>query len=173
MKHLKTFESFLNDAANESTLEISGNAYDMWNDKKVQRELQDIKIKIVGDMKGVMTLSGDKEELNKVRAIFGIKESVVKESYKQIPYNVKVAGKYEVLVGRYPTVSATVTVAGFERQNDDSDSLYLDDSDEFKPMFGGFIVKNSDMKKLEKGITVNAVTSKDNKDAKITRIGDL
>ena len=77
---LKAYE--LNEAANESTLEISGNAYAMWNDKKVQRELRDIKIKIVGDMKGVMTLSGDKEELNKVRAIFGIKESVVNEASK-------------------------------------------------------------------------------------------
>lgn len=70
MKYFTASES-----VSESTLEISGNAYDMWNDKKVQRELQDVKIKIVGDMKGVLTLSGDEKELNKVRAIFGIKES--------------------------------------------------------------------------------------------------
>jgi len=70
MKYFTTSES-----VSESTLEISGNAYDMWNDKKVQRELQDVKIKIVGDMKGILTLSGDERELNKVRAIFGIKES--------------------------------------------------------------------------------------------------
>jgi len=72
MKHTQTFKEFLN----ESTLEISGNAYTMWNDKKIQRELDPLKFKIVGDMKGVMTLSGNEEELNKVKAIFGIKESV-------------------------------------------------------------------------------------------------
>jgi hypothetical protein len=100
-------------------------------------------------------------------------ENFITESYKRVSSTTKIAGKYKVLVGKYPTVSATVTVAGFERQSDDSDSLYLDDSDEFKPMFGGFIVKNSDMKKLEKGIEVIATLSNDGTNAKIKRIGDL
>lgn len=97
-------------------------------------------------------------------------ESFINEAYKQIPYNVKIAGKYEVMIDG-KTLNATV--AGFERQNDDSDSLYLMDSDELKPMYGSFIVKNSDMFKLQKGTKVNAKTSKGDKDIKIKRIGDL
>lgn len=98
MKHIHTFSSFLNEAANESTLEISGNAYAMWNDKKIQRELDPLKFKIVGDMKGVMTLSGDKEELNKVRVIFGIKESVVNEGVNEslLKENFKVKGSLDM-----------------------------------------------------------------------------
>ena len=63
------------DILDEATLEIKGHAYNMWNDKQVQKELKDINIEIVGQMNGVMTISGDKPELDKVRAIFGIKES--------------------------------------------------------------------------------------------------
>ena len=63
------------DVLDEATLEIKGHAYNMWNDKQVQKELKDINIEIVGQMNGVMTISGDKPELDKVRAIFGIKES--------------------------------------------------------------------------------------------------
>ena len=70
-------EDWNEDEVTESTLDITGHAYNMWNDKKVQRELRDIDIKIVGDMKGVMTISGNDKELDKVRAIFGIKESVM------------------------------------------------------------------------------------------------
>jgi len=51
---------------------------------------------------------------------------------------------------------AIVRVAGFERHDDSNDSLYLMDDDKSKPIFGSFIVKNSDMPKLQKGIIVNA-----------------
>jgi len=47
------------------------------------------------------------------------------------------------------------------------------DDDPLKAEHGSFIVKNSDMIKLSKGATVNAVCSKHNKPAKIKRIGDL
>jgi hypothetical protein len=63
------------DVLDEDTLEISGHPYSIWNDKKIQRELNPLKFEIVGQMNGVMTLSGDKKELDKVRAIFGLKES--------------------------------------------------------------------------------------------------
>ena len=97
-------------------------------------------------------------------------DQFITEAYKSIPYNVKIAGKYEVMIDGK---KENTTVAGFERQNDDSDSLYLMDSDPLKPTIGGFIVKNSDMFKLEKGTTVKAVTSKSNQDVKIKRIGNL
>lgn len=57
----------------EATLEIKGHAYNIWNDKQVQKELKDINIKIIGQMNGVMTISGDASEIEKVKAIFGIK----------------------------------------------------------------------------------------------------
>ena len=46
---------------NEETLSISGHAYNIWNDKKIQRELNPLKFEIVGQTNGVMTLSGDKK----------------------------------------------------------------------------------------------------------------
>jgi hypothetical protein len=61
------------DTLDEATLEIKGHAYNMWNDKQVQRELKDINIEIIGQMNGVMTISGDKSEIDKVKTIFGIK----------------------------------------------------------------------------------------------------
>jgi hypothetical protein len=97
-------------------------------------------------------------------------ESFINEAYRQVPYNAKISGKYEITIDGKNLVT---NVAGFERQNDDSDSLYFMDDDPLKAEHGSFIVKNSDMIKLSKGATVNAVCSKHNKPAKIKRIGDL
>lgn len=94
----------------------------------------------------------------------------VSESYKNIPYNVKIAGEYEIMINGKKEFTR---VAGFERQNDDSDSLYLMDEDPLKKSLGSFIVKNKDMFKLEKGTTVKAVTTKTSEDIKIKRIGNL
>ena len=66
----------INEAVNESTvnegfsnLKISGPAYDLWNDRKVQRKLRGVKIRIVGDMDGVLTVRGNDNELKKVKDI--------------------------------------------------------------------------------------------------------
>lgn len=76
MKHIHTFESFLNESKiNESTIKISGQAYNMWNDKKIQRQLNDVKIKIIGNIDGILTITGDEKELDKVKAIFDLDES--------------------------------------------------------------------------------------------------
>lgn len=92
------------------------------------------------------------------------------EAYKAIPYNVKISGEYEITInGKI----VTTKVAGFERENDDSDLLYLMDSDPLKAEHGSFIVKNSDMPKLQKGILVKAVCSKHSTPATLKRIGDL
>lgn len=75
MKHIKLFEQYIAESmVNEETLSITGRAFSIWNDKKIQRELNPLKFKIVGNLNGVMTLSGDKKELDKVRDIFGLKE---------------------------------------------------------------------------------------------------
>lgn len=99
-------------------------------------------------------------------------EEFINEAYKNIPYDMKIAGNYEVIIGKNPSIKANVRVAGFEREDNDSDSLYLMDGDKFKEKFGSFIVKNSDMPKLQKGINVKATTSS-GEDATIKRIGDL
>ena len=94
-------------------------------------------------------------------------ESFINEAYKQVPYNKKVTGTYEVTCGSEKT---EVSVAGFERENDDSDSLYLMDNDAMKSKWGGLIVKNSEMPKLEKGGIHNAIISKTKETCKIRKI---
>ena len=94
----------------------------------------------------------------------------INESYKQIPYNMKISGKFEITInGKLHNTN----IAGFERQDDDNDSLYLMDEDPLKAEHGSFIVKNSDMPKLSKGISVKAVCTKHNTQATLKRIGDL
>ena len=73
-------ETFVNDKLDESTLKISGPAYDWWNDRDVQKKLNNIKIRIVGDIGGVLTIAGSDEELQKVKSLFGLNESVVTEA---------------------------------------------------------------------------------------------
>jgi hypothetical protein len=97
-------------------------------------------------------------------------EDFINKAYKDIPHNVKIAGKYEITIDG-KTVSTSV--AGFERENDDSDSLYFMDEDKLRDTIGTLIVKNSDMPKLQKGTTVKAIGSKNNKEVKIKRIGDI
>ena len=63
----------------EGKLKISGAAYDLWDEKEVQRKLKGVKIKIVGDIGGVATISGSDDELQKVKDILGLNESVVNE----------------------------------------------------------------------------------------------
>jgi DNA-directed RNA polymerase beta subunit len=92
------------------------------------------------------------------------------EAYKQVPYNVKIAGKYEITINGE---AVKTSIAGFERENDDSDSLYLMDEDPLKAEHGSFIVKNSDMPKLQKGTVVKAMCSNHGVPATLKRIGDL
>jgi len=97
-------------------------------------------------------------------------ESFLNEAYKTISYNTKISGKFEVTIDgkKYET-----QVAGFEREGDDTDSLYLMDEDPLKAEHGGFIVKNSDMSKLSKGAIVKGNCSKHGKVVSLKRIGDL
>lgn len=97
-------------------------------------------------------------------------ERFINEAYKQIPYNVKISGEYEISIDGKIVVTK---VAGFERQSDDSDLLYLMDSDLLKAEHGGFIVKNSDMQKLQRGTVVKATCSKHGTPATLKRIGDI
>ena len=97
-------------------------------------------------------------------------ESFMNEAYKPIPATMKISGKFVVTIGgqKFDT-----KVAGFERENDNSDALYLMDEDPLKAKHGSFIVMNSDMPKLSKGQEVNAVTTKDGQKVKLKRVDDL
>jgi hypothetical protein len=97
-------------------------------------------------------------------------EDFLNETYRAVPGTVKIAGQYEITIG---SKIETTRVAGFERQDDDSDSLYFMDEDPLRDTLGSLIVKNSDMFKLEKGAAVKAKGTKDGKEVKIKRIGDL
>jgi hypothetical protein len=97
-------------------------------------------------------------------------ENFLNEAYRNIPGNVKISGQYEITIG---SKIETTQVAGFERQDDDNDSLYFMDEDPLRDTLGSLIVKNSDMFKLERGTVIKAKTTKDNKEVKIKRIGDL
>lgn len=94
-------------------------------------------------------------------------KSFLSEAYTPVAYNKKVTGVYEVTCGSKKT---EVKVAGFEREGDDTDSLYLMDSDPMKPEWGGLIVKNSDTHKLEKGGIIQATISKTKEACKIRQI---
>jgi hypothetical protein len=96
-------------------------------------------------------------------------EQFVNEAYKPVPYNVKIAGVYKVDDGDAKFI---VKVAGFERQGDDTDALYLMDSDPHKAALGSIIVKNKQMMTLSKGKSVYAQTTTGN-DVKIERVSDL
>ena len=82
----------------EGKLKISGAAYDFWDDRDVQRKLKDVKVKIVGDLGGVLTISGEDDELQKVKDILGLSESVVTEKRED--------------VGKYNTVKKVVAKLG-------------------------------------------------------------
>jgi hypothetical protein len=96
-------------------------------------------------------------------------EDFINEAYKQVPYNVKIAGVYKVDID---DAECTVKVAGFERQGDDTDALYLMDTDPYKSLLGSLIVKNKDMFSLPKGKTVKAHSTTNN-NVTITRLRDL
>jgi hypothetical protein len=98
-----------------------------------------------------------------------IKPEYAKGGYVSVPMDVKITGIYEF---KTKDQVRTLMVNGFERQNDDSDSLYLDDEDKNKPEIGSVIVKNSAMRKMAKGNPVTAITSRSNEKGTLTRIKD-
>lgn len=174
MKKIKLFEQFIV----EKTITVD------WNDDENSFIFSDaglIKVDYDGDFKyrgklfstaeheGPADLIKDLTKSFKNDKFTYVDKSLI-EAYTSVPYNVKIAGEYEVIVGQKP--KAIVRVAGFERENDDSDALYLMDDDKLKSTLGSFIVKNSDMRKLEKGVYVKVQTTK-GEEAKIKRIGDL
>jgi len=71
------------ESVNEGKLKISGDAYNSWNDREVQKKLRDVKIKIVGDIGDVLTVSGNDDELQKVKDILGLNEVKLNEISKE------------------------------------------------------------------------------------------
>jgi hypothetical protein len=77
--------------------------------------------------------------------------------YKKVSYDAKITGEYELSIG---AKKYNINVAGSEREGDETDSLYLMDSDPQKDIIGSVIVKNSDMIKMSKGTKIDVSTSK-------------
>lgn len=91
--------------------------------------------------------------------------------YIRPSYDTKVSGKYDFKTNT--GVGYEIAVVGFERKNDDSDSLYFDDSESTaKKELGSIIIKNNSWKNLSKGKTIIA-TSGTGINGKLTRIGNL
>jgi len=97
-------------------------------------------------------------------------ESFLNEAYKRPASDMKISGKFEISIDGK---THTTKIAGFEREGDDTDSLYLMDEDPLKNEHGSFIVKNADMPNLSKGKVVNGVCSKHNTPVTLKRIGNL
>jgi hypothetical protein len=97
-------------------------------------------------------------------------ESFLSEAYKRPSPTTKISGEFEITID---SKVVKTKVAGFERENDDSDSLYFMDGDELRDTIGTLIVKNNVMTRLSKGEVVTALSSKSGKKLKIKRIGDL
>jgi hypothetical protein len=55
-----------------------------------------------------------------------------------------------------------LNVAGFEKHNNDSDNLYLMDSDKSKAEIGGIIIKRASLRSLIHGNAIEARSSKTN-----------
>ena len=97
----REWKKYLNESVvTEGKLKISGPAYDLWDEKEVQRKLRGVKIKIVGDIGGVATIKGDDKELQKVKDILGLNEAAKHEDYLN-KVNFLLAGeKLEGLTGK-------------------------------------------------------------------------
>ena len=136
---------------------------DMPSDEQIMKAMQ----KYQKDLYKHSTSSQKKDAVEMVKQI--LSESNTDEAYKQVPYNVKISGVYKVDID---DAECTVRVAGFERQSDDYDALYLMDSDPYKSLLGSLIVKNKDMFSLPKGKTIKAHSTTNN-NVTITRLRDL
>jgi hypothetical protein len=189
MKHIHTFESFLNEAKKSSNvitirkfLSKDHNALWKWMQKefgpgKYSPGLQ----RIAGPLThgGDFTLdvsNWDEKDIETLKAYLSsqnhVFESFLNEAYKPVPPTMKISGKFTIKVGNDNPFE--MLIAGFERNDDTTDSLYFMDTDDDKRIkWGSFVVKNADMPKLSKGQEVKATTSKGNLPVKLKRIGDL
>lgn len=189
-------ESFVNEAKKTITVTVFGGKEIQYTDKEIQELIDDLDLGADDLPKWIYVASlHNKSFPKKKEAILDLLKKI-KDAKKSVSINVasdkpfqneivfeaeeldeaykrpttKIAGVYDVIVGKNPAVKTKV--AGFERQDDTNDSLYLMDDDKLKLTVGTFIVKNSDMPKLEKGTQVTCKTSNGD-DAKIKRVGDL
>jgi len=88
--------------------------------------------------------------------------------YVRPPYDLKTTGVYSF---KTKDKEYTLNVSMFERDDDDSDLLQI--QDELRGELGGIIIKNSAWKRLSKGATITARTSKGDVAGKLTRVKDL
>jgi hypothetical protein len=91
--------------------------------------------------------------------------------YRNVGSTTKIAGKY---VGEYKNKSYQFQIAGFEREDEDHDSLYFLDSEPLKKDWGTITVPNEDMVQLSKGQPIfTATIKKTGETILLRRIGDF
>jgi hypothetical protein len=107
-------------------------------------------------------LANDKEALDKFEKGGGV---------YSIPHDVKTTGIFNVKEGNK---TSEVKLYGAEKENNNSYSFYQSsDEDARAEGINNIIIKNSDISKLSKGITVNGINQKNGNKVKVTRIADL
>ena len=84
-KYASTKHDKLPETVDEAKLKLSGPVLDWWNEADVQRDLKKIKFKIIGDFGGVMTVSGEEKELDKIKKLFGIDEDFAQAAQNITP----------------------------------------------------------------------------------------
>ena len=93
------------------------------------------------------------------------------KNYRQVGSTTKIAGKY---AGVYKNKTYQFQIAGFEREDEDHDSLYFLDSEPLKKDWGTITVPNEDMVQLSKGQPVTRATiKKTGESILLRRIGDF
>lgn len=95
-------------------------------------------------------------------------DKMAKGGYTRPGMDIKITGDYEFRTNS--GLGYEFRVVGFERQGDDTDSLYFDDLEKTaKRELGAITIKNNAWKKLSKGQTITAVSSTGIK-GKLTRM---
>ncbi len=92
----------------------------------------------------------------------------IRKPFYTVPYNTEITGVYHVTGA---SIDSKIRIVGHERYSALTQMLYQPDTGKILKV-GALLVKNTAIKKLSKGETVMAVTTKGDK-VKIKRIGNV
>jgi hypothetical protein len=135
--------------------------------KEKLREVPDSHV-MLQTVKPINEYTGDREEEGKY-AYGG--SMYAGGGYVRPSYDTRVSGKYDFKTNT--GLGYELLVVGYERKNDDSDSLYFDDLESTaKKELGSIIIKNNSWKNLSKGQPIVAISETGIK-GRLTRIGNL
>jgi hypothetical protein len=120
-------------------------------------------------VKPINEYTGERERANRKYAHGG--SMYAGGGYVRPSYDTRVSGKYDFKTNT--GLGYELLVVGYERKNDDSDSLYFDDLESTaKKELGSIIIKNNSWKNLSKGQPILAISETGIK-GRLTRVGNL